>query len=100
MAKTFLDCLFEGGIQDKFFWNAKGCSNERIYQVKGKYKNFGVDICLYDIKKNRVWRENYDFHYLMDNIEATSEEIRGIPQELKKMAETLSKSEELPYYPF
>lgn len=104
--KKLLNYLFKGGIQGRFFI---GCEpvKPKIYEIKGYARLYNsvpwticVDICKYDLSSNKVYRYNEILESLLEYEEATKEQIRLIPPELKACAKELPKSKEEPYIPF
>ena len=104
-----LGYLFKGGIQGKFFVKSQPVKQEslQLYEVKGYAGPYNstprticVDICDYNLKSGEVYRYNQLLVNLIQDEEATEEQIESIPLELRKRAKKLPKSKDEPYIPF
>jgi hypothetical protein len=110
--RKILDNILMGGIKNKYFiyhrYTTEPDSKKsfQIYQVQGhngivkSTRDLAIDICMYDLKYKTVKRYNTALEPLLENEEATQQEVDLIPSELKSSAQSLPKSKEEPYYSF
>jgi len=97
-----LDYVLEGGIKDKFFIYHRYSYMENkfmIYQVTGAVgerfsENLLVDICMYDLRDhvglhNTVEKLKQKIGILLENEEATQEEINLIPNDLRLQSDSI-----------